>query len=74
MTGIGNGRDHSTLHRLWADLETIGGQYENGFILEHELLERHLDLAASRLAEYRVRERERVEDWALIERNERSGR
>lgn len=40
MTGLGT-RDNATLRRLWADLEKVGGQYENGLISERELLEQH---------------------------------
>lgn len=49
---LGNGRDHSTLHRLWADLERAGGDYENGLITERDLLERHYLDAAKALGEY----------------------
>lgn len=40
MTGLGT-RNNATLRRLWADLEKVGGQYENGLISERELLEQH---------------------------------
>lgn len=49
-------RDHPTLRGLWADLEKIGSQYASGLITEGELLQRHLDLAAQRLAEHLTRE------------------
>lgn len=49
---LGTGRDHTVLRCLWADLEKIGSQYQNGFITEGELLQRHLDLAVQRLAEH----------------------
>jgi hypothetical protein len=49
MTSLGT-RDNATLRRLWADLEKVGGQYENGQITEQELLEQHWRNAGDALA------------------------
>lgn len=51
MTRLGT-RDNATLRRLWADLEKVGGQYENGLISERELLEQHWRMAGSALAAF----------------------
>lgn len=48
MSGIGTGRDHSSLHALWADLEKVGGQFEDGLITEVELCRQMSRLAARR--------------------------
>jgi hypothetical protein len=50
MTRLGT-RDNATLRRLWADLEKVGGQFENGQISERDLLRQHHDQAAKRLAD-----------------------
>jgi hypothetical protein len=49
MTSLGT-RDNATLRRLWADLEKVGGQFQNGQITEQELLEQHWRNAGDALA------------------------
>lgn len=51
MTGIGTGRDHSSLHALWADLEKVGGQFTDGLITEVELCRQMSRMAARRAVE-----------------------
>jgi hypothetical protein len=57
MTSLG-ASDNATLRRLWADLEKVGGQYENGLISLQDLLRQHHDQAAKRLADWLQAERE----------------